>query len=53
MTNLSPADELRSAITALEPDARTHITVAIRQDGSTNMVTLEERHTVIAQFNFK
>lgn len=47
---LSTADKLRDATTALEPDARAHMTSAIRADGTVSMVTLQERHAAVAGF---
>lgn len=51
MNNLSPADQLRSADTALMPDARSVSTVALRPDGTTSMVALAERHADVEQFD--
>ena len=51
MSSLSPADQLRNASTALEPDARALTTVAIRPGGSATMVTLAERHSDVSQFD--
>lgn len=50
MISLSPADQLRKPITALEPDPRAQTTVAIRPDGTASMVALEERHLDVSQF---
>lgn len=50
MNSLSPADQLRDAITALEPDARALSTVAMRPDGAMSMVTLAEHHADVSQF---
>lgn len=50
MPSPSPADQLRNAATALEPDARALTTVAIRPLGPATMVTLAERHADVSQF---
>jgi len=47
---VSSADKLRDAASALEPDPRACMTTAIRADGSTSMVTLAERHAIVAGF---
>lgn len=47
---VSSADKLRDATTALAPDARARTTSAIRADGTVSMVTLEERHAAVSRF---
>ena len=37
-------------MTALEPDSRACMAVAVRSDGNVSMVTLEERHAGVSQF---
>ena len=48
---VSPAEKLRNATTALEPDARACSTCAIRADGTASMVTLEDRHAAVSGFD--
>ena len=48
---VSPAEKLRNATTALEPDARACSTGAIRADGTASMVTLEDRHAAVSGFD--
>lgn len=48
--SISLADKLRDATRALEPDARARTTSAIRTDGTVSMVTLQERHAAISEF---
>jgi hypothetical protein len=50
VNQLAPSDQLRNAVSALEPDTRALTTVALRPDGSTSMVTLAERHAEVSQF---
>ena len=47
---VSSADKLRDATTALEPDTRARTTSAIRADGTVSMVTLQERHAAVSGF---
>jgi hypothetical protein len=47
---VNSADMLRDIATALEPDIRARMTVAIRADGTSSMITLEERHVDVSQF---
>lgn len=50
MEPVNAADQLRDAITALEPDDSARMTVAIRSGGTVSMVTLEERHAGVSGF---
>jgi len=48
--SVSSVDTLRDAKSALEPDARAHMTSAIRADGTVSMLTLQERHAAVSGF---
>ena len=47
---VNSADQLRNLATAFEPDDRSRTTVAVRPNGDVSMVTLEERHAGVSQF---
>lgn len=45
-----PADSLRTSTTAFEPDARSRMTLRLRADGTTSVVSLDERYAAVSGF---